>query len=300
MAKLICVGDVHNHWVQAQSIIDKYIDTHKIVMVGDFWDNFDDTAIDAEQTARWVKQCLGNSNIVMLMGNHDINYAYYNIRPGSSLGDQIYTCSGYSPAKDDAINRILTNEDWDKIKFAHFENGFWFSHAGFHPHWFSSPPYGMDNEVINIKLKKIQQAIEDREFSNELCGAGKCRGGMNRVGGLLWRDHLQESYAGSYWNDESGIKQVSGHTPVRNGIDIDIIRNGGLDIDIDCGLSHVLEINEDGSYNVIGTGLENFYRESERKFAEEQKKAKEEQRKKYLQNSSWGAYDDIYNKLNKS
>lgn len=281
MSKLLIFSDVHNHWVEAQSIIDKYDSTHKIIFCGDAFDNFGDSAIDAEQTARWVKDFISKDNHIMLMGNHDINYAYFNLRPGSSLGDQIYDCSGYSPAKDDAINRIMSNEDWDKIKFAHKENGFWFSHAGFHPFWFSSPPYGMDDQIIEIKLKKIQRAIQDREFSNELGAAGKCRGGMNRVGGLLWRDQIRESYTGSYWNDESGIKQVSGHTPV-NSIDIEETRNKGLCIDIDCGLSQVLEILEDGSYNVIDTGLESFYRASERKFDEQLKKEKEEQKKKYL------------------
>ena len=300
MSKIIAIGDIHNHWVEAEAIASKYDSTHTIVFAGDYFDNFGDSAIEADQTARWLKESLSKPNRVHLMGNHDINYAYFNLRPGSSLGDQIYTCSGYSPAKDDAINRIMSNEDWDKIKFAHKENGFWFSHAGFHPFWFSSPPYGMDDQIIEIKLKKIQKSIEDREFSNELAGAGKCRGGMNRVGGLLWRDAMRESYTGSYWNDESGIKQISGHTPMYKGIDVEETRNKGLCIDIDCGLSQVLEILEDGTYNIIDTGLENFYRESERKFAEEQKKAKEEQRKKYLLNSSWGAYDDIYNKLNKS
>jgi hypothetical protein len=298
MNKILVIGDIHNHWVMAESIASKYDATHTIVFVGDYYDDFGDSAIDADQTARWLKESLSKPNRVHLMGNHDINYAYFNIRPGSNLGNQIYNCSGYSPAKDDAINRIMSNEDWDKIKFAHKENGFWFSHAGFHPFWFASPPYGMDDEVINIKLKKIQKAINDREFSNELAAAGKCRGGIHRVGGLLWRDHNQETYTGSYWNDQSGIKQVSGHTPMRKGIDIEEVRNGGLCIDIDCGLSQVLEILEDGTYNIIDTGFEDFYTESERKFAEQLKKEKEEQKKKYLYNL--GAYDDIYNKLNKS
>jgi hypothetical protein len=298
MAKLLCVGDIHNHIVVAQYIVDKFTDTHKIVMVGDFWDDFGDSAIDAEQTAKWLKSFINKDNHVALIGNHDLNYHYKNFRPGSSLGDQLYNCSGYTPQKDDAINRIMTNEDWDKLKFAHYENGFWFSHAGLHPFWFSSPPYGMDNEIINIKLKKIQQNFDARIFSNELGAAGKCRGGIHRVGGAVWRDQMQESYTGSYWNDQSGIKQVSGHTPMRKGIDIEETRNGGLCIDIDCGLSQVLEILEDGTYNIIDTGLENFYTESERKFAEQLKKEKEEQKKKYLYNV--GAYDDIYNKLNKS
>lgn len=298
MAKILAVGDIHNHITQASVIIDKYIDTHKIVLCGDFYDDFGDSAVEADQTARWLKDILKHDNVVALMGNHDLSYAYFNLRPGSSLGDQIYDCSGYSPAKDDAINRIMSNDDWDKIKFGHKENGFWFSHAGFHPFWFSSPPYGMDDQIIEIKLKKIQRAVQDREFSNELGAAGKCRGGMNRVGGLLWRDQRQESYTGSYWNDESGIKQVSGHTPMRNGIDIEETSNKGLCIDIDCGLSQVLEILEDSTYNIIDTGLESFYKASERKFDEQLKKEKEEQKKKYLH--SLGAYDDIYNKLNKS
>jgi len=290
MAKILAFSDIHNHIAEASAIVDKYDNTHTIIFCGDAFDNFGDSAIEADQTARWVKDFISKDNHIMLMGNHDINYDYRNIR-GSR---QIYNCSGYSPAKDDAINRVMTNEDWDKIKIAHFENGFWFSHAGFHPFWFSSPPYGMDNEIINIKLKKIQQDFDARIFSNELAGAGKCRGGIHRVGGAVWRDHFQEPYTGSYWNDQSGIKQVYGHTPMRHGIDVEETRNKGLCIDIDCGLQQVLEILEDGTYNIIDTGVENFYQESERKFQEEQKALKKQQW------ASLGAYDNIYNSLNKS
>jgi hypothetical protein len=290
MSKIICIGDIHNRWVQAQTIIDKYNDTHKIILMGDYFDNFYDTAIDADQVARWLKKTLENPNIIALMGNHDINYDYRNVRDSG----QIYNCSGYSPAKDDAINRIMTNEDWDKIKIAHFENGFWFSHAGFHPFWFGNPVTGMTNESIEKKLNKIYQDIQDRTFSNELCGAGRCRGGPHRVGGLLWRDQMQETYCGEYWNDNSGIKQVCGHTPMRKGIDVEETRNKGLCIDVDCGLKQVLEILEDGTYNIIDTGLDNFYQESEKKFQEEQKALKKQQW------SSLGAYDSIYNSLNKS
>lgn len=294
MAKILAVGDIHNHITQASVIIDKYIDTHKIVMVGDYFDNFGDSAINADQTAKWLKGFISKDNHIALIGNHDLNYHYKNIRLGSNLGDQIYNCSGYTPQKDDAINRIMTNEDWDKLKFAHYENGFWFSHAGFHPFWFSSPPYGMDNETINIKLKKIQQDFNARIFSNELAGAGRCRGGAHRVGGAVWRDHNQETYCGDYWNDNSGLKQVCGHTPMRGGIDVEETRNKGLCIDIDCGLKQVLEILEDGTYNIIDTGLSNFYKEQEDKFHAEQK------REKARQWESFGAYDGIYNKLNKS
>jgi len=259
MNKIIVIGDIHNHWTEAEAIASKYDESHTIIFTGDYFDNFGDSAIDAELTARWLKQSLEKPSRIHLMGNHDINYAYYNLRPGSNLGDQIYNCSGYHPSKDGTINRILTNEDWDKIEMGCYKNGFWFSHAGFHPFWFGIPFTGMSNETIIKKLDKIRQDIKDRTYSNELCAAGRCRGGAHRVGGLLWRDHIQESYVGEYWNDQSGIKQVCGHTPLRRGIDIEETRNKGLCINVDCGLKQILEIDENGSYTIIDTGLDNFY-----------------------------------------
>jgi hypothetical protein len=189
----------------------------------------------------------------------------------------------------------MTNEDWDKIKIAHKENGFWFSHAGFHPFWFGNPITGMNDSTINDGLNIIKHEIEAREYSNKLCGAGRCRGGPHRVGGLLWRDQMQETYCGDYWNDQSGIKQVSGHTPMRGGIDIEETRNKGLCIDIDCGLKQILEIDEDGTYTIIDTGLGNFYKEQEDKFHAQQIKEKEKQKQQYR--NSIGAYDHIYKAL---
>ena len=188
MSKILVIGDVHNKWVMAEAIASSYDNTHTVIFVGDYFDDFGDSSIDADQTARWLKKSLEKPNRIHLLGNHDINYAYYNIRPGSNLGDQIYNCSGYTPQKDDAINRILTNEDWDKIKIAHYENGFWFSHAGFHPIWFGDFN-GMTNESIQKKLDSIKIAVETRSYCGELGGAGRCRGGSHRIGGLLWRDH---------------------------------------------------------------------------------------------------------------
>jgi len=287
MNKILVIGDIHNRWVQAEEIASKYDATHTIIFVGDYFDNFYDTAIDAEQTARWLKSSLDKPNRIHLLGNHDINYAYYNHRPSKAGAEQIYHCSGYTPQKDDAIGRIMTNADWDKIKIAHKQNGFWFSHAGFHPFWFGTFT-GMSDDSINEKLKTIQICIETRSYSNELCGAGRCRGGANRVGGLLWRDHIQEPYTGDYWNDASGLKQVCGHTPLRKGIDIEETANKGLCINVDCGLREVLEINESGEYNIIATGLDNFYSKAE-------DERLEKMRDKVIGNL--GAYDHVYANL---
>ena len=74
---------------------------------------------------------------------------------------------------------------------------------------------------------------------------------------------------GNYYGEAQpirGIKQVyghtrchvRGHTPRYTGIDV-FKDCGGININIDCGLSQVLEIEEDGTYNIIDTGYDNFY-----------------------------------------
>jgi hypothetical protein len=263
--KIIVVGDVHNHFVQAQMIIDKYVDTHKIVMVGDYFDDFGDSAVEADQTARWLKSILDHPNIVALMGNHDINYSYLNYKKDSKGNLQnLYHCSGYDLRKDDAINRIMTNEDWDKIKMYHYENGWFFTHAGISKHWFEHPVLGTTPEVI---IKKLDEAIElykNREYSDVLGAAGRCRGGPHRAGGILWHDHFREA------EPIRGIKQVYGHTPVTTSIGpcIDIYKEEDIDavnVNVDCGLQEVFRIHEDGSAGPLKTDLPNFYYEAKKK-----------------------------------
>jgi hypothetical protein len=253
---IITIGDIHNHWVEAEEVASLYDKTHLVIFTGDYFDDFGDTANDAIQTARWLKESLDKPNRIHLMGNHDINYSYLNYRKDESGHIQnIYNCSGYDMKKDDVINRVMDEQAWDKIKFAHYENGFWFTHAGIHPHWFEHPIKGMDNDVINEKLAKATEDYLNRTWNETIGAVGRCRGGMQRRGGILWLDDYNESLV------MSNFKQVYGHTPTMGKISIntdDDIKNG-ININIDCGLMQVLEISEDSSYNIIDTGLPNFY-----------------------------------------
>jgi hypothetical protein len=253
---IIVIGDIHNHWVQAEEIACLYDKTHRVVFVGDYFDDFGDTAIDADQTARWLKESLDKPNRIHLMGNHDINYSYLNYMVDANGHPQnIYNCSGYDMKKDDAINRIMTNSDWNKIKLAHFENGFWFSHAGFHPNWFEHPIKGMGNEVILEKLDKANHDYYDRVWNETIGAVGRCRGGMQKFGGILWLDDQRESTL------ISNFKQVYGHTPTMGSISIwkDEDFKKSVNINVDCGLMQVLEIGEDGTFSTIDTGMQNFY-----------------------------------------
>jgi hypothetical protein len=275
---IIAIGDIHNHWVEAEQIASLFDKTHTIVFTGDYFDDFGDTAQDAIQTATWLKESLDKPNRIHLMGNHDINYSYLNYCK-DELGSlqNIYNCSGYDMKKDDAINRIMTNEDWDKIKFAHFGNGFWFTHAGIHPHWFEHPIKGMSNEAILDKLAKATDDYLNRKWNETIGAVGRCRGGMQKVGGILWCDDYQEGQT------TRGLKQVFGHTPTMNKITI-CHENDGTNANIDCGLNQVFGVDEDGSCAAIDTGLPNFYLV-----------AQEKRRKKALE--TIGAYDSIYKDL---
>jgi hypothetical protein len=100
-------------------------------------------------------------------------------------------------------------------------------------------------------MENLNTKFYNREITDLIGGAGYCRGGHIPVGGITWNDHNQEA------DPINGINQIYGHTPINN---IDVLKdNGGVNICIDCGLTEVLEIDEDGSFNIINTGFDNFY-----------------------------------------
>jgi hypothetical protein len=280
---LIVIGDIHNHWAEAEQIASLYDKTHKVIFLGDYFDDFGDTAEDAKQTAFWLKESLNKPNRIHLMGNHDINYSYLNYKKDSNGNLQnIYNCSGYDMKKDHVINAYMLTSDWDKIKFAHYENGFWFSHAGFHPYWFEHPVNGMGNDYILERLAHAKDDYVNRTWNEVIGAVGRCRGGNQKVGGLLWLDDYSEGQL------ISNFKQVFGHTPTMNKISInyDPDIKKALNINVDCGLCQVLEIGEDGTYDVIDTEFPNFY------VAAEQKR-----RNKILEKLD--AYSDVYKSLDK-
>lgn len=282
---IIVIGDIHNHWAEAEAIASQYDETHTIVFTGDYFDDFGDTAEDATQTARWLKQSLSKPNRVHLMGNHDINYSVYNAGTTSSgMPKNIYVCSGYALAKDAAINRILDQEDWDKIKLYHYEHGFLFTHAGIHPYLFEHPIKGVDIDYVKEKLDKATFDYHNRTWNDVIGAAGRCRGGDHKAGGILWCDYFREARL------ISKIRQVFGHTPTtvegQGGIEIDE-EGTAVNINIDCGLCEVLEIHSNGGYNIRQTDYPNFYIQQ-----------REKQVKKFLNSIDRDAYDKIYKQLN--
>lgn len=249
--KILIVGDIHNHVKAAEEIASKYQDTHKIIFIGDYFDDFHDTPKVAANTARWLKESLYKPNRIHLYGNHDLQYTPYCETYIGNKCLKLYMCSGYTSEKDYEVKKILSIEDWDKIKLHHFEYGWHFTHAGMAKMFFEHPIKGMTDDVILDVIEKTNIKFLNREKTDIIGGVGYCRGGYLPVGGITWNDHNQEA------DPVEGIKQIYGHTPIN---DIDILEDcGGINICVDCGLSQVLEIDENGKTDIIDTGFDNFY-----------------------------------------
>jgi hypothetical protein len=239
---IIVIPDIHTKYEKAARIIERYNHTHKFVFVGDYFDQFNDNPEINQMTAEWLKYHLNDDNKVFLVGNHDIHYM-----PWAS-----FFCSGFSTAKKEAINSVLSIDDWNKLKYFHFENGWFFSHGGLSEHWFKHPVN--DNITPDHVQRVVDSSIEELKMSklnNAIYAADIFRGGRNKKGGLLWND----------WRNMDlivGIKQVVGHTPLPRVTAIsDNITNSSI-VNVDCSssgiyMSEVLEISEGGNTKILDT-----------------------------------------------
>lgn len=239
--KLLVIGDVHLKFEKAERIASKYNKDYKIIFVGDYFDNFGDTPELNLACADWLKESMSKPNRIHLRGNHD---EIYDPRTSSM-------CSGFSTQKKTAINSTMTLEDWDKLKYFHFENGWWFSHAGLTKYWFQhsmkeSITVDHVQKTIDDAIIKQRTGIED----NAIWAADSSRGGDNPVGSILWCDWRNLDMIPS-------MKQVVGHTPIKkiNAITDNTINSSIINVDCSAAtnLGEVLEIDELGHTSVIIT-----------------------------------------------
>ena len=243
--KLLIIPDQHTHFQKVRRIIDKFYKTHKFIFIGDEYDQFGDTPEINAAMAEFMKETMNEfPDWVYLYGNHTVHYhPQFNVM-----------CSGFSTAKKTAINEVLTIEDWNKLKYFHFENGYWFSHAGITKYWFQHPM--KDGLQIDNVQKIIDESIiklESGDYENAIWAASYKRGGSSPVGSITWQD----------WNDLElipEIRQVVGHTPISRIITIsdDNTKSSITNVDTSAGsvyMHQVLEIDENGKRNILDTHL---------------------------------------------
>ncbi len=184
-------------------VVDPIVDMEKpqrVVLLGDYFDDFDDKAGMHAATAAWVKSRLFSYDF--LIGNHDIHYM---------SNDHRLQCSGYDDYKFKEINSVLKAEDWNQMKFHTWVGSYLLTHAGIHPHYM--PLSGS----LKKSFKPWMQRQEEDAFIKLKAGmdhwfwaAGKARYGRAPVGGILWCDFNDE------FKPVRQLHQLVGHTPGRH------------------------------------------------------------------------------------
>jgi hypothetical protein len=203
--KTLIFPDVHNKISLVNRIIEAEKQYDKAIFLGDYFDGRPDGGPkEAYRTAIWLKESLSNDKHLHLWGNHDVSYGFVNDACG---------CSGYTYEKFKAIRDVLTNDDFNKLKFFSIQEGWLCSHAGLHPHFLPSQWKTTDISLKNIEiwLEKESKTFYERILLGDthwFITAGDSRRsrplGINQ-GGLLWCD-LRE------FEPVQQIAQVFGHT----------------------------------------------------------------------------------------
>ncbi len=206
--KTIIFSDIHLRYKYIDEILKQESSYDKVIYTGDFFDQFGDTPAQNYEAALWVKEKLNDTKNVLIFGNHDHSYRW--------AGNNHAYCSGFEGIKSLAINNALTQEDWNKFKLYHIQDGVIFSHAGLDRDWFYfaaksgfDVPIQLTFENISKWLEEVSEDIKIRFAagrSHPLMNAGRTRGGDQKCGGIIWQDfgdHIPISQ----------LQQIVGHTP---------------------------------------------------------------------------------------
>lgn len=105
------IADIHHKINKAQniiSILEKDQNIQNVILLGDYFDDFNDTPEKAKETATWLKESLSFPKRIHLFGNHDLAY-FYPYHPHLK-------CPGWTMEKQKQINNIISPEDIEKFK----------------------------------------------------------------------------------------------------------------------------------------------------------------------------------------
>jgi hypothetical protein len=193
-SRTLVIPDIH-HQISAVDAVLAREEFDRVVFLGDYFDDFHDTPEKARQTAAWLKQRLADPSMIFLYGNHDLPYRYS--APGLE-------CSGFSVEKREAILEVLDEDDWSTVRLHAWIDGFLITHAGWNEA-FCDMSGRVTAEYIDSMCAECLADL-DAGRMHSLVAAGRSRGGIAPVGGIVWQD----------WSELepiAGLHQVVGHTP---------------------------------------------------------------------------------------
>jgi len=234
----IVIPDVHQNLPRLFEILEKPVckEAEEIIFLGDYFDSFDYDYLTLE-TCKFLNDNINNLKYTFLLGNHDIHYL-------SSVSG--YKCSGWSFQKQSVIDVNLSKEFKRKVKPFKYEKicgeHVLFSHAGLHP---SFAPIHFDELLKNDKVKDWFDDLEIRTMDNfvinkydTIFGAGKDRGGFQKIGGITWLDWYS-------FTPIDNLNQVLGHSQVSYPGIVSTMMNT-RNINIDTNLNYFLKIDMEG------------------------------------------------------
>ena len=192
---IIIIPDMHNDYKKAEKIIKKE-KPGKIIFLGDYFDNYYDSAKDATKTAKWLVKSLEEKNRIHLIGNHDLSYMTDNPN---------LKCTGYDEEKHAVIRKQFI--PWNELKMYHWIDDWLCTHAGLSDDFLKQQKRKTFDSVTDVLdySKEDLKNIHDSEQVHPFFQVGSFRGGSNTVGGPLWCDYGE-------FVDIPKIKQIFGHT----------------------------------------------------------------------------------------
>ena len=203
MTRILVISDIHNRHAKVQKLLET-VEYDRCIMLGDFFDDFNDFPEDVRQTALWLRDTvIPNKKITILTGNHCQSYIY-SFNPNA-------WCTGFTKEKHAAIFSVLDYDTFRaNFKWFHVEQGFLFSHAGVtNKVWKEiqrmEPEGTALFDVLHRWVDKSDNGIRTLT-AMPLFEAGWSRGGRQANGGMTWADW-------SEFGPISGVNQIVGHTP---------------------------------------------------------------------------------------
>ena len=222
--KTIVIPDVHQRVSSVRHILNAETNYDEVVFLGDWFDSFyEPPKVTAfEETCEYLRHLVldhhNKDKFVFLLGNHDIGYIYENKNYSDKAISKTlkYFCSGFTASKakkfrHQFFDRGLKDEFFtEHFKPAHRTQGWTLSHAGIVLEHF---PYGYSiDQLVNELLPDVWRNFRNLEYNHNwlISGAGVCRGGWCKVGGVTWCDWNMEFNA----SPDIG-KQICGHTTTK-------------------------------------------------------------------------------------
>ena len=201
--KRLVLGDIHGHWDNLKKIYDLE-DPDEVIILGDYFDNFNDSDQSIYDCYRDILQLRGDhlanktGDFIMLIGNHDFHYNHWYEK-----------CSGYRSSMA-VKNAIILNSYSQHLKFIYLDeiNNTLYSHAGVTKHWLQ--------ENLGDKYDKDSYKYIN-EFNHEYFKYTKKGGDIFRTGESIYASPIwcrPDSLNIDAINNENGepIIQIVGHT----------------------------------------------------------------------------------------